>query len=149
MATRTTDKNNEFLTMSESEALRLIALLSATLYNRRVGLTKIALSNDTGTGPSFSETPVLAVNTPTRGVPSMSQLHFVVDMTLDPPKAYRSAEPSKKPEARRTSYTFFGIEVRACTRRGPNKWYIPSGTLDEVLCQRFTTLAAAREYIRP
>lgn len=51
-------------------------------------------------------------------------------------------------ETKDPSHYYFGVEIRPCAWQGPNKWYIPNGTLDEKLCRRFQTLTAAKEYIK-
>lgn len=73
-------KHNTELVLSETEALKLISMLSAAIYNRRTGHHRLGDLGCAGTGSSFGDLPTLQVDGAT--------FYFVIDMAKDPVKEF-------------------------------------------------------------
>ena len=73
-------KHDTELVLSETEALNLISMLSAALYNRRTGHHQLGQLSSCGTGQSFGDLPTLEVDGAT--------FYFVIDMAKDPVKEF-------------------------------------------------------------
>jgi len=73
-------KHDTELVLSETEALNLISMLSAALYNRRTGHHRLGDLGCVGTGQSFGDLPTLEVDGAT--------FYFVIDMAKDPVKEF-------------------------------------------------------------
>lgn len=81
MAHKESSLQGDYLTLSETEALYLIALLAATLANQRTGRTAIGTIYSSGTSECFGSTPELVVDG--------RRVLFIVDMSLDAAKTFR------------------------------------------------------------
>lgn len=73
-------KHSTELRISETQALKLISMLSATLYNSRTGHHQLGQISCSGTGQSFGDLPTLEVDGAT--------FYFVIDMAKDPVKEF-------------------------------------------------------------
>jgi hypothetical protein len=82
MAQKLSADDIDELVLSESEALRLISLLSATIFNRRTGYTSISAVGSCGTSQGYSDMPELVVDG--------RRTIFSVDMSKDVVKTFRS-----------------------------------------------------------
>lgn len=81
MAQKLSADHVDELVLSETEALRLIALLSASIFNRRTGYTSIGAIGSCGTSQGYSDMPEIVVDG--------RRTVFTVDMSKDPVKTFR------------------------------------------------------------
>lgn len=81
MAQKLSADDVDELVLSESEALRLIALLSATIFNRRTGCTSIGAVGSCGTTQGFSDMAEIVVDG--------RRMVVTVDMSKDAVKTFR------------------------------------------------------------